>query len=182
MYDNLGIRWASAIPAFLALMCTPFPFLFYKYGPAIRKRCKFAAEAAQFMERMRGQTMAKEQEAPVSDDMASSTDEPITVDEKEDEKEREADAEAEAEAVDYSYEDEAGVAAHDRFRSIRPGGVKRTATNNSYSGRQSVDYEASPYDIDRVHTNEFFRLGRSISRSATSRPASIKSGRESKMF
>ncbi|WQF76239.1 Putative major facilitator superfamily, MFS transporter superfamily [Colletotrichum destructivum] len=53
MYENLGIHWASSIPAFLALACLPFPFLFYKYGPAIRKRCKFAAEASAVLERMR---------------------------------------------------------------------------------------------------------------------------------
>lgn len=45
MYTNLGIHWASTIPAFLALACLPFPFLFYKYGGAIRSRCKYAAEA-----------------------------------------------------------------------------------------------------------------------------------------
>jgi hypothetical protein len=50
MYQNLGIHWASSIPAFLALACVPFPFLFYKYGPAIRARCKFAAEAAAMLE------------------------------------------------------------------------------------------------------------------------------------
>ena len=49
MYQNLGIHWASSIPAFLALMCVPFPFLFYRYGSAIRKRCKFAAEAERVM-------------------------------------------------------------------------------------------------------------------------------------
>jgi hypothetical protein len=52
MYANLGIHWASSIPAFLALACVPFPFLFYKYGSAIRLRCKFAAEAAAFLEKM----------------------------------------------------------------------------------------------------------------------------------
>lgn len=46
MYADLGIHWASSIPAFLALACVPFPFFFYKYGAAIRSRCKFAAEAA----------------------------------------------------------------------------------------------------------------------------------------
>ncbi|KAH8598678.1 polyamine transporter 1 [Bisporella sp. PMI_857] len=46
MYNKLGIHWASSIPAFLALACVPFPFLFWKYGKAIRKRCKYAAEAA----------------------------------------------------------------------------------------------------------------------------------------
>lgn len=54
MYRNLGIHWASSIPAFLALMCVPFPFLFYKYGESIRLKCKFAAEAAAVLERMRG--------------------------------------------------------------------------------------------------------------------------------
>lgn len=54
MYQNLGIHWASSIPAFLALMCVPFPFLFYKYGEPIRLKCKYAAEAAAALERMRG--------------------------------------------------------------------------------------------------------------------------------
>ena len=54
MYQNLGIHWASSIPAFLALICVPFPFLFYKYGEKIRLKCKFAAEAAAAFERMRG--------------------------------------------------------------------------------------------------------------------------------
>ena len=45
MYRNLGIHWASCVPAFLALACVPCPFLLYKYGPCIRKRCKYAAEA-----------------------------------------------------------------------------------------------------------------------------------------
>jgi multidrug resistance protein len=53
MYQNLGPNWASSVPAFLALACIPFPFLFYKYGAPIRKRCKFAAEAAEILERMR---------------------------------------------------------------------------------------------------------------------------------
>ncbi|KAH7406593.1 major facilitator superfamily domain-containing protein [Phaeosphaeria sp. MPI-PUGE-AT-0046c] len=52
MYADLGIHWASSIPAFLALVCVPFPFLFYRYGAAIRQRCKFAAEAAAFLEKM----------------------------------------------------------------------------------------------------------------------------------
>lgn len=53
MYDNLGIHWASTIPAFLALACVPFPFLFYKYGPVIRKKCKYAREAAEVMAKMK---------------------------------------------------------------------------------------------------------------------------------
>lgn len=53
MYQNLGIHWASSIPAFLALACVPFPFLFYKYGKGIRLRCKYAAEAAKVLEQFR---------------------------------------------------------------------------------------------------------------------------------
>lgn len=50
MYRNLGIHWASSVPAFLALACVPFPYLLYKYGPAIRKKCKYAAEAERIRE------------------------------------------------------------------------------------------------------------------------------------
>lgn len=39
MYRDLGIHWASSIPAFSALVCVPFPFLFYKYGQPIRMKC-----------------------------------------------------------------------------------------------------------------------------------------------
>ena len=60
MYHNLGIHWASSIPAFLALACVPFPFLFYKYGPAIRKRCKYASEAEAFMDKITRQSALPE--------------------------------------------------------------------------------------------------------------------------
>ena len=52
MFDRLGIHWASSVPAFLALACIPFPFVIYKYGPAIRSRCRYAAEAAEFRDRL----------------------------------------------------------------------------------------------------------------------------------
>lgn len=52
MYHNLGIHWASCIPAFLAVACMPFPFLFYRYGPQIRRRCKYAAEADDFKHKL----------------------------------------------------------------------------------------------------------------------------------
>lgn len=44
MYAGLGIHWASSVPAFLALACLPFPFLFYKYGSWVRSKCAFSAE------------------------------------------------------------------------------------------------------------------------------------------
>lgn len=53
MYASLGIHWASSIPAFLALACLPFPFLFYKYGEPIRLKCKYAAKAAEIMKEMK---------------------------------------------------------------------------------------------------------------------------------
>ncbi|KAJ5231497.1 MFS general substrate transporter [Penicillium citrinum] len=52
MYEGLGIHWASSIPAFLALACIPFPFLFYKYGAAIRKRCKYSAQSDDFIQKL----------------------------------------------------------------------------------------------------------------------------------
>lgn len=55
MYNNLGIHWASTIPAFLALACLPFPFLFYKYGEPIRLKCKYAAQAHQIMQAMKAE-------------------------------------------------------------------------------------------------------------------------------
>ncbi|KAL6719033.1 hypothetical protein ACLMJK_003268 [Lecanora helva] len=45
MYQNLGTQWASSVPAFLALACTPLPFLFYTFGNSIRARSKYAAKA-----------------------------------------------------------------------------------------------------------------------------------------
>lgn len=53
MYENLGNQWASSIPAFLVLICVPFPFLFYRYGSQIRAKCKYSLEAASVMETMR---------------------------------------------------------------------------------------------------------------------------------
>lgn len=53
MYQNLGIHWASSVPAFLALACLPAPFVLYKYGAAIRVRCPYAAESEKVMQSMR---------------------------------------------------------------------------------------------------------------------------------
>jgi MFS family permease len=53
MYQNLGIHWASCVPAFLALACLPAPLFLLKYGARIRSRCVYAAEAEAVMERLR---------------------------------------------------------------------------------------------------------------------------------
>ncbi|OAP64666.1 hypothetical protein AYL99_00638 [Fonsecaea erecta] len=64
MFHNLGIHWASSIPAFLALACAPFPFVFYKYGESIRMKCKYAAQAHEVMQQIRSQN----REVEVEDD------------------------------------------------------------------------------------------------------------------
>jgi hypothetical protein len=53
MYTRLGIHWASCIQAFLSVLCMPLPFLIYSYGPAIRKRCKYAALAEKHLQTVR---------------------------------------------------------------------------------------------------------------------------------
>lgn len=62
MYNSLGIHWASSIPAFLALVCTPFPFIFYRVGEKIRLKCKYASQAHQIMEEMKAQQKELEKE------------------------------------------------------------------------------------------------------------------------
>ncbi|KAK0748355.1 major facilitator superfamily domain-containing protein [Apiosordaria backusii] len=42
MYDRMGDQWASSFLAFLGLACCAIPFLFWKYGAAIRKRSTYA--------------------------------------------------------------------------------------------------------------------------------------------
>ncbi|OJJ45933.1 hypothetical protein ASPZODRAFT_26527 [Penicilliopsis zonata CBS 506.65] len=61
MYQNLGIHWASSIPAFLSLACVPMPFLFYRYGARIRSNCHFAAQSEAFMEKILGRVASKEE-------------------------------------------------------------------------------------------------------------------------
>ncbi|KAJ5804459.1 uncharacterized protein N7518_000762 [Penicillium psychrosexuale] len=42
MFINLGVQWAGTLLGCLALIMIPIPLLFIKYGPALRKRSKFA--------------------------------------------------------------------------------------------------------------------------------------------
>ena len=63
MYQNLGIQWASSIPAFLSLACVPLPFAFYRFGHTIRMHSKYAAEAARITEKL----LAKQSPVEVSE-------------------------------------------------------------------------------------------------------------------
>lgn len=133
MYEGLGIHWASSVPAFLSLACVPFPFLFYTYGAAIRSRCKYAAEAAAFLERLRKQSDHPEHDS-----------EP---EEEEYEKEQEAEQTPDHEGPVYE-----GI----KPQSSRPT-RSRTNTLRATASRGSTrSYDASPFDIDRVNTRESF--------------------------
>ncbi|RYP01439.1 hypothetical protein DL764_006209 [Monosporascus ibericus] len=54
MFDRLGVHYGAAVPAVLALLCVPFPFVFYRYGQGVRERAKFAQEAREIAMRMLG--------------------------------------------------------------------------------------------------------------------------------
>ncbi|KAB2103605.1 Polyamine transporter 4 [Alternaria gaisen] len=41
MYEALGIGWATSLLGFLSLGMVPIPFLFFKYGPAIRAKSRY---------------------------------------------------------------------------------------------------------------------------------------------
>jgi hypothetical protein len=134
MYDNLGIHWASTIPAFLALLCVPMPFLFYKFGPKIRENCKYAKQSMEFMRNMQKQMAGGES--------------------KEDEEKEEQ------EAFDYSYESEShGDAETPKFEEIKTGNDSQGLGGARLS--RTSTYEHSPYDIDRVNTRESFTKPRS---------------------
>ncbi|PWN23510.1 putative mfs-multidrug-resistance transporter [Microstroma glucosiphilum] len=47
-----GVHVGAGIALALAVLCVPAPFVFNKYGPTIRSKCKFAAEAAALMDKM----------------------------------------------------------------------------------------------------------------------------------
>ncbi|SPQ20689.1 c919ede9-55ba-4645-984d-9e8dfca76743 [Thermothielavioides terrestris] len=55
MFAFFGVQWSLAIPAAMSLICLPFPFVFYWFGPAILERCKYAGEARRAAKRARRQ-------------------------------------------------------------------------------------------------------------------------------
>jgi hypothetical protein len=150
MYKNLGIHWASSIPAFLALACVPFPFLFYKYGSAIRVKCKFAGESEAFMERIRGQ--GKQQ--PV--DRQSIETEPD-----------QDDVEKVESPTRASSLRESGVDSEstERFAIGEPI-FEKIKTPQSQGPVHS--YDENPYNIDRVNTRDSFNGSRSRASSVHS--------------
>ncbi len=37
LYNRLGLGWGNSVVAFIALAFVPVPWLFFRYGPALRK-------------------------------------------------------------------------------------------------------------------------------------------------
>lgn len=147
MYEGLGIHWASSIPGFLALACVPFPFLFWKYGPKIRERCKYAAESAAFLRKMQNQAQQDDtsEDGGHGQDEKDETSEEAADRRKEREEERE---EEEQQAFDYSYEPAGEQPQFEEIRTLpsRPAVTVRTKS-----------YDGNPFDLDRVNTRESFR-------------------------
>lgn len=151
MYSALGIHWASSIPAFLALACVPAPFLFYKYGAAIRKKCKYAAQSDAFMRKMQAQMQQgdsdQEEDSAEKDGSADRTDSEDAVDKaKEHEEEREEEEQAAFDPIHQDREFEAGFAR-----------IKTNQSRPSMSGSRRKSYEGNPFHLDRVNTKESFK-------------------------
>lgn len=136
MYEDLGIHWASCIPAFLAVACVPFPYLFYKYGPAIRTRCKYAAQSAKFMQSLHEQFKGGNE---------SEEDEP-----KFDR------TEAPGPAMSDASESDSNARDHEEAQRTRSRPQSRASTRTAGSQAPSI-YEGNPYDVDRVNTHESFK-------------------------
>lgn len=161
MYDGLGIHWASSLPGFLALACIPLPFIFYKYGAAIRKKCKYAAEADAFMQRIRGQQAARaqQQEGLNEDSGDENTASSIQLEEEVEEKQYEE--------IGPQFEE------MKTERETEGEGLKQVRTGRSTKSRRSVramdDFYDNPYEIDRVNTRDSFRGRPRVNSRASSR-------------
>ncbi|KAH4199349.1 hypothetical protein HBI95_178470 [Parastagonospora nodorum] len=150
MYDSLGIHWASSIPAFLAVACIPLPFLFYKYGATIRKKCKYAAQSEAFMTRIRNQAAAKAQSQEEGEESAdSSRTATLAVEEEAEEEAHIEEGEGVPKFAEMKTEKETEGADLKKVQTGRSTRSRRTVRNEDYS-------TANPYDIDRVNTRESF--------------------------
>jgi len=140
MYRALGIHWASSVPAFLALACVPFPFIFYKYGAQIRAKCVYAAQAEAVMTQLRASAKA----APAAG--------PATQEEKE----------VEGCTTGESMTSVSTASGGPVFEPLKITRIRSTDTvdraqltrtkSRAESVAEASNYNANPYDIDRVYT------------------------------
>ncbi|EFW13702.1 MFS multidrug transporter [Coccidioides posadasii str. Silveira] len=168
MYEDLGIHWASSIPAFLALACVPFPFLFFKYGATIRKKCKFAADAEAFMRRLQESSLQQREEA------LKKAEEEEEKEEEEEEASREfalkedekagqpGSADEDAGQRDYVLEPIRSISRQQTHRTHR---THRTGSIASRLSETFSEYEGNPFDIDRVNTRTSVTSARRTSMS-----------------
>lgn len=145
MYQDLGVHWASSIPAFLAVACVPFPFLLYKYGPAIRRKCKYSAESDDFMRKLMEQT-TKVTDEPAGEKEEEHTGQVSAVHQS-------ASPSTTTTTSDASdVEDLPSTSQFHRTRSMAS-----QASHRSEGVTSQTVYDANPYDIDRVNTRESFK-------------------------
>lgn len=146
MYNSLGIHWASSIPAFLALACVPFPFLFYRYGEAIRAKCKFSAQSIAFMKKLQQEGMDEEEaeEVAVEEEVYDRTEEPpLEI----------------VSSHSSSGSSQSGIAEMTTTSRTRSMATMASARTGRSLSRQKSSYDGNPYDIDRVNTrNSDFSL------------------------
>ncbi|KAJ5477563.1 hypothetical protein N7530_003072 [Penicillium desertorum] len=133
MYEDLGIHWASCVPAFLALACVPFPFLLYKYGLSIRKHCKYSAQSEAFVQNLVRGLQKPIESAEVEPEMSQT---PSAIDE----------------VASLSHNKETPADVHSIHHTL-----SRTSTNATHAMHRVPTYEANPYNVDRVHTRESFK-------------------------
>ncbi|KAJ5797319.1 Major facilitator superfamily multidrug transporter mdrA [Penicillium pulvis] len=136
MFENLGIHWASCVPAFLALACVPFPFILYKKGLSIRKHCKYSAQSEAFVQNII-KTMAQAEATVETEESVTRV--PTT---------SEAD-----DTVQSAVQKESNADVHSLARSVSRASTTRMSTEI----QRVATYEANPYNIDRVHTRESFK-------------------------
>lgn len=166
MFDGLGIHWASSIPAFLALVCVPFPFIFYKYGAQIRAKCKYAAQSEKFMKDMQQQVSEDPED---SKDFATPMDSEEAADEEKYDQGRPREPVEEVERRNSLADSEKDLESP-QFAPIRTTQSRATTIRRTSTGA----YDGNPFDLDRVNTRESFKPanGRSRANSRASSKAS----------
>ena len=140
MYHNLGVHWASSIPAFLSLACVPFPFIFWKYGAQVRQRCTYAAEANAFMRRL-----AEKNQAEIRrEDVTTKNDDETP------EKER-----LSCDVSDDTSDTESLSTVPSRISLGRLASrASRLSGRSMHRTPTATQYEENPYDLDIVNTRQ----------------------------
>jgi hypothetical protein len=156
MFDALGIHWAASIPAFAALACVPFPFIFYKYGAKIRSRCVYSAQSEAVMAQLRAKAIASDVQTSELEEKTSrrSSSDDTT------------DSEKAPEGSQPRFEP---IKSRKSFASDAGGRASLTRVrSNTGSISEAANYQASPFDIDRVNTSTSL-AGLDLTRTATNR-------------